>query len=145
MNSAQVYEIFQSQKGNTCLWAMLVCNFMQIFCINNILHPFRFGASAFVLFAWFTNSFHCVDDDCGTLAIFPVNKFNLMIFMGTQTNCKHFCISAFIFDLEPIIHLSSIYDFCWCDSDTHFACKHQFQRITLKFLHSLDRCRMYIL
>uniref|UniRef100_A0A915D3N4 G-protein coupled receptors family 1 profile domain-containing protein n=1 Tax=Ditylenchus dipsaci TaxID=166011 RepID=A0A915D3N4_9BILA len=42
-------------------------------------------SSAFVIFAWTTNSFHCVDEDCVTLAIFPNRLYiyvPFMIFVG---------------------------------------------------------------
>uniref|UniRef100_A0A1I8BNZ8 G_PROTEIN_RECEP_F1_2 domain-containing protein n=1 Tax=Meloidogyne hapla TaxID=6305 RepID=A0A1I8BNZ8_MELHA len=40
-----------------------------------------FLSTAFVLFAWSTESFHCVDEDCVTLAIFPNRLYIYLPFM----------------------------------------------------------------
>ncbi|KAI1731016.1 7 transmembrane receptor (rhodopsin family) domain-containing protein [Ditylenchus destructor] len=56
-------------------------------------------SSLFVVFAWFTNSFHCVDEDCVTLAIFP-NRLHIyvpfMIFVGVIPTVTSLIVAIYI-------------------------------------------------
>ncbi|KAL3096978.1 hypothetical protein niasHS_002694 [Heterodera schachtii] len=56
-------------------------------------------STTFVLFAWATESFHCVDDDCITLAIFP-NRLHIylpfMIFVGVFPTVTSLVVAIYI-------------------------------------------------
>ena len=53
----------------------------------------------FVMFAWITESFNCVDEDCITLAIFP-NKLYIyipfMIFVGVIPTVTSLIVAIYI-------------------------------------------------
>lgn len=56
-------------------------------------------STLFVVFAWLTNSFHCVDDNCVTLAIFP-NRLHIyvpfMIFVGFIPTVTSLLVAIYI-------------------------------------------------
>lgn len=74
--------------------------------INIIIICWLFS-SLFVTFSWFTNSFHCVDNDCITLAIFP-NRLHIyilfIIVVGLFPTITSLSVAIYILNIVSFHH-----------------------------------------